>query len=151
MTENSAKTDNKKEGKALKSNQELCDFIKSCGWYYLSSADNGKARVRPMGFCMVLNSGKLVFGMGADKRCCKEIKADPEIEICACNADKQWIRLSGTAVFDDSKETLDEIFSKNEFLSKKYAPETGLVFAPYYIENAEVYFNKMDGTCEKWL
>ncbi len=132
-------------------NNKIRDFLKSCGWYFLASVDEGAARVRPMGFCAVLSDGKLYFGMGSEKRCCKQIHDAPEVEVCACNADKQWLRVRGKAVFSEDPAVLEEIFAGNEFLRKKYAPESGLYFAPFYLEGMEADLNKMDGSCEKWL
>ncbi|MBQ8263758.1 MAG: pyridoxamine 5'-phosphate oxidase family protein [Oscillospiraceae bacterium] len=132
-------------------NNKIRDFLKSCGWYFLASVDEGAARVRPMGFCAVLSDGKLYFGMGSEKRCCKQIHDAPYVEVCGCNADKQWLRVRGKAVFADDPAVLEEIFAGNEFLRKKYAPGTGLFFSPFYLEDMEADLNKMDGSCEKWL
>ncbi len=128
-------------------NKELLDFLKKCGWYFLASVDGDAARVRPMGFCAVLKNGRLYFGMGDEKRCCRQIRANPNVEICACSADREWVRIRGRAVFDDSEETMAEIFAGNEFLRKKYTPESGLRFAPFYLENVDADLNRMDGTC----
>lgn len=132
-------------------NNKIRTFLKSCGWYFLASVDEGAARVRPMGFCAVLSDGKLYFGMGSEKRCCKQIHEAPEVEVCACSADKEWLRIRGKAVFCDDPAVLEEIFAGNEFLRKKYSPESGLKFSPFYLENMEADYNKMDGSCEKWV
>jgi len=132
-------------------NNKIRTFLKSCGWYFLASVDEGAARVRPMGFCAVLSDGRLYFGMGSDKRCCKQIQDAPQVEVCACSADKEWLRVRGKAVFSDDPAVMEEIFAGNEFLRKKYSPESGLKFAPFYLEDMEADYNKMDGSCEKWV
>ena len=135
----------------MQTNERILAFLKSCTCYFLATVDGEKARVRPMGFALLLSDGSLCFGMGSEKRCCAQAKSAPWVELCALNAEKQWLRISGRAVFDDSPETLAEIFAKNEFLRNKYRPESGLSFAPYRLECAEAWLSAMDGSCEKWL
>ena len=111
-------------------NKELLDFLKKCGWYFLASVDGDAARVRPMGFCAVQKNGRLYFGMGDEKRCCRQIRANPNVEICACSADREWVRIRGRAVFDDSEETMAEIFAATSFCAKSTPRRAGCASLP---------------------
>ena len=83
---------------------EVYEFLKKCGTYYLATVEGDQPRVRPFGFYMLFKD-KLYFGMGKQKQSFAQTVANPNIEVCAMNAKRQWIRIRGTAVVDDSPET----------------------------------------------
>ena len=55
--------------------------------------------MRPFGFMMIFED-KLYFGMGTHKESYKQVKANPNVEICAMNPDGSFIRVKGVANFD---------------------------------------------------
>ena len=52
--------------------QEVFDFIKKCGTYYLATIDGDQARVRPFG-TVNLFDGKLYIQTGLKKDCAKQV------------------------------------------------------------------------------
>ena len=76
--------------------QEVHDFLKKCGAYYLATVEGDQPRVRPFG-TIHLYEGKLYIQTGKSKDVSKQIAKNPKIEICAFDGD-QWLRVQATAV-----------------------------------------------------
>lgn len=123
------------------------DFLKDAGVFYYASVDGDSARVRPFGLCVEFE-GKLYFGMGKHKLSYKQSVENPNIEICACNSEKQWIRIRGKAVFDDRAELSDYVFEKAPNLKRLYNEETGNVLGLLYLEDAVAEIADMKGYFE---
>ena len=56
--------------------QEVYDFIKKCGTYYLATVDGDQVRVRPFGTVNIFD-GKLYIQTGLVKPCAKQMIANP--------------------------------------------------------------------------
>ena len=82
--------------------QEVHDFLKKCGAYYLATVEGDQPRVRPFGTIHFFD-GKLYIQTGKVKDVSKQMIADPKVEICAFDG-KEWIRVQATAVDDDRLE-----------------------------------------------
>ena len=72
--------------------QEIYDFLKSCGTYYLATIDKDQPRVRPFGTVDIFE-GKLYIQTGKSKHVSKEMQANPKIEICALDGETKWLRI----------------------------------------------------------
>ncbi len=57
--------------------QEVYDFLKKCGTYYLATEENGQPRVRPFGTVNIFD-GKLYLQTGKNKERCKADCREPE-------------------------------------------------------------------------
>ena len=79
--------------------QEVYEFLKNCGVYYLATADGDQPRVRPFG-TVDIYEGKLYIQTGKVKAVARQMMANPKVEISAMAADGRWIRLTATAVED---------------------------------------------------
>ena len=82
--------------------QEVYEFLKACGTYYLATVEGDQPRVRPFGTVDIFE-GKLYIQTGKVKAGSTEMEANPKVEICAFNGEK-WIRVSGEVVMDDRVE-----------------------------------------------
>ena len=98
--------------------QEVYDFLKAAGTYYLATVDGTKARVRPFGTAHIFE-GKLYIQTGKVKDVSKQMLANPNVEICAMNAGK-WIRISATAVEDDRAEAQQSMLEAYPMLKDRY-------------------------------
>lgn len=56
------------------------------------------------------HQGKLYFGMGKHKPSYRQVQDNNNVEISTASPKGQWIRIRGTAVFDDSTETITKVF-----------------------------------------
>jgi uncharacterized pyridoxamine 5'-phosphate oxidase family protein len=62
--------------------QEVYEFLKKCGTYYLATIDGDKPRVRPFGTVHIFKK-KLYIQTGKSKNVSKQMMNNPNIEICA--------------------------------------------------------------------
>ena len=115
---------------------KVFDFLKSTGTFYYATVEDNKPILRPFGFLMEYE-GKLYIGMGKQKNCFKQTIANPNIAICACNAQRQWIRISGKAIPDDRPETTAYAFEYAPHMKNIYNEKTGFVMGLFYIEDGE--------------
>ena len=81
--------------------QEVYEFLKACGVYYLATVDGDQPRVRPFG-TVDLYEGKLYIQTGKVKAVAQQMLANSKVEICAMAADHRWIRVTATAVEDNN-------------------------------------------------
>ena len=98
--------------------QEVYEFLKSCGVYYLATIDGDKPRVRPFGTAEIFED-KLYIQTGKKKDVSKQIQANPNVEICAFK-DGKWIRIEGKLVRDDRVEAKKDMLDKNPNLRGMY-------------------------------
>ena len=114
---------------------KVFDFLKDAGIFYYATVEDNKPIMRPFGFLMEFE-GKLYVGMGKHKNCFKQTIANPNVSICACNAKRQWIRISGKAVADDRPEAIANVFVAAPQMSNLYNEKTGQVIGIFYLEGA---------------
>ena len=131
--------------------QEILKFLADNRPFYLATLDGAQARVRPMGFVMEFE-GRIYFGLGDQKAVYRQMKANPQVEICTTASqapDSPWLRLTGRAVFDPRPELWAAALKAMPMLADIY-PETGPArMAPFYLENAEAVFCDMKGSVRR--
>lgn len=105
--------------------QEVYDFLKMCGVYYLATVENcedgAQPRVRPFG-TIDLFEDKLYIQTGKVKNVSKQIQENPKVEICAF-ADGTWVRIEGKLVRDDRKEPKAHMLDAYPHLKAMYSAE----------------------------
>ena len=99
--------------------QEVYDFLKKCGAYYLATVDGDQPRVRPFGTVNIFEN-KLYIQTGKSKPVSQQMKKNPRIEICAMNGD-QWIRIQAHAVEDDRVEAKQSMLDHYPDLKAMYS------------------------------
>ena len=97
---------------------EVWQFIKECGVYYLATADKDQPRVRPFGTAEIFE-GKLYIQTGKKKDCYKQLLENPNAEIC-CFKDGRWLRVKGRLIPDDRVEAKKDMLDKNPNLRGMY-------------------------------
>lgn len=112
---------------------EVYEFYKDAGVYYLATDDNGQPRVRPFGTVDIYN-GKFYIQTGKVKDVAKQLKANPKVELCCFNKGK-WIRITGEAVLDEDIEAQKHMLDAYPSLQANYQPGDGNTEV-YYIQNA---------------
>ncbi len=98
--------------------EEVLEFLKDCGVYYLATVDNDKPKVRPFGTAEIFE-GHLYIQTGKTKDVFKQIEKNNNVEICAFNNGK-WIRISGNLILDDRIEDKKNMLDKNPSLRTMY-------------------------------
>lgn len=102
---------------------EVYEFLKKCGTYYLATMDGYQPRVRPFGTVDIYD-GSLTIQTGKKKDVAKQMIANPNVEICACSGG-EWLRVAGKAVMDDSAEAVSHMLESYPDLKAMYAPGDG--------------------------
>ena len=111
--------------------EEVYEFLKKCGNYFIATMDGDQPRVRPFGSLLIFEK-KLYFQTGKIKNVAKQIAKNPKIEICAMT-DGKWIRVEAIAVEDDRTEARQAMLDAHPQLKNMYAADDG---------NCEVFYLK---------
>ncbi len=98
--------------------EEVQQFLKECGVYYIATVDNEKPRVRPFGTAEIFEN-HLYIQTGKSKDVFKQIEKNNNVEICAFK-DGKWIRIEGKLVLDDRIEAKKDMLDKNPNLRGMY-------------------------------
>ncbi len=98
---------------------EIYDFIKKCGTYYLATDDEGQPRVRPFGTINIFE-GKLYIQTGKVKDVSKQIQKNPKVELC-CFDGAAWCRVAGELVRDDRLEPKEAMLDAYPNLKGMYS------------------------------
>jgi uncharacterized pyridoxamine 5'-phosphate oxidase family protein len=103
--------------------QEVYEFVKKCGTYYLATVEGDQPRVRPFGTINIFD-GKLYIQTGKSKNVSKQMQANPKIEICAFDeSTNSWIRIQALAVEDNRREAKQSMLDAYPTLKSMYSPD----------------------------
>ena len=102
---------------------EIYEFLKKCGAYYLATCEGDQPRVRPFGTVDVYD-GKLTIQTGKSKEVSKQIHDNPNIEICAFDGES-WLRVSAKATVLDDDAAAEHMLDAYPELRAMYAPGDG--------------------------
>ncbi|MBQ3590311.1 MAG: pyridoxamine 5'-phosphate oxidase family protein [Clostridia bacterium] len=114
--------------------QEVYEFLKTCGTYFLATVEGDQPRVRPFG-TVDLFEGKLYIQTGKRKAVAQQMKANPKVEISAMAPDGRWIRIAAEAVADDNLAAQTHMLDAYPSLKAMYQPGDGNTEV-YYLQNA---------------
>jgi uncharacterized pyridoxamine 5'-phosphate oxidase family protein len=122
---------------------EIYEFIKKCGTYYLATVEDGQPRNRPFGTVNVFE-GKLYIQTGKSKPVSKQIQKNPKVEICCFDGSTgTWLRLAGELVRDDRREAKADMLAHYPDLQKMYSADD---------DNTEVlYFKNATATISSFM
>ena len=98
--------------------EEVLNFLRDCGTYYLATVEWDQPRVRPFGTINIFE-GKLYIQTGKSKKVSKQIQANPNVEICG-TLDWKWIRVSWKLVRDDRVEAKKSMLDRYPELRGMY-------------------------------
>ena len=122
--------------------EEVYEFLKKCGSYYIATVDGDQPRVRPFGTVLIFDN-KLYIQTGKAKNVSKQIKKNPKIEICAVDGPK-WVRVEAVAVEDDRTEAKQKMLDAYPQLKNMYSINDGN-YQVLYLKNATATFYSFGG------
>lgn len=102
---------------------EVLEFMKKAGVYYLGTLNGGEADIRPFGTVTKFED-KLYIQTGKVKNVSRQIDEHPRVCICAF-ADGIWLRLYTTLVDDARIEAQQALLDEYPGLSERYAAGDG--------------------------
>ena len=118
--------------------QEVCEFLKKCGTYYLATVESDQPRVRPFGTIHIFED-KLYIQTGKSKDVSKQIQKNPKVEICGF-AEGKWVRVAGELVRDDRIEAKESMLDAYPNLKAMYSAEDDNTEVLYF-KNATATFS----------
>ncbi len=102
---------------------EVYEFLKKCGTYYLATTDGDQPRVRPFGTVDIFED-KLYIQTGKKKDVSKQMAANPKVEISGMTGGK-WIRVEATVVSDDNLAARQHMLDAYPSLKNMYTADDG--------------------------
>lgn len=103
--------------------QEVFEFLKKVGTYYLATTEDNQPRVRPFGTVDIYD-GNLTIQTGKIKEVSKQIHNNPNVEICAFDGNT-WLRICAKAIEDPRIEAAKHMLDAYPSLTKMYQPGDG--------------------------
>lgn len=122
--------------------QEVYDFLKKAGTYYLATVDGDQPRVRPFGTVAIFD-GKLYIQTGKVKPTSRQLHANPKAEICAF-VDGRWIRVAGRLIADERREAKKHMLDEYPNLRGMYNEDDGNTEV-FYFEDAVATISSFGG------
>jgi uncharacterized pyridoxamine 5'-phosphate oxidase family protein len=123
--------------------KDVLDFLNKAGTFYLATAEGDQPHVRPLGFVMDCG-GKLAFCTSNRKNMCKQLAANPKVEICCIDAECNTLRICGKAVFATTEETQRKALEVMPSLKDLYAVGDGK-FEIFYLDEAQAVCSTLSG------
>jgi len=103
--------------------QEVYEFLKSAGVFYIATCEGDQPRVRPFGVTHIFED-KLYIHCGRGKKVSDQMLANPKVEICAFHKGTV-LRIAATVVDDERMEAQESFLDANAGLKKMYAAGDG--------------------------
>ena len=117
--------------------EEVYNFLKQCGLFYLATVDGDKPRVRPFGALNIFED-KLYIQTGKSKLVSKQMQKNPNVEICSFMGG-EWLRLEGKVIRDDRREAKASMIENNPDLESMYSADDDNTEVLYF-KNAKATF-----------
>ncbi|MDR0880192.1 MAG: pyridoxamine 5'-phosphate oxidase family protein [Clostridioides sp.] len=125
--------------------QEIYDFIKECGCFFIATQDGDQARVRPFG-AIEMFEDKIYIACGKLKNVSKQMAINPKVEIAAIASDnKTWIRLEAVVVEDDRDIARQHMSDAYPNLRENATKEEIENFQVFYLKDIVASNILMDG------
>ena len=123
---------------------EAIAFLRENPVQYLATVGrDGRAKCRPFMFAGELD-GKLWFCTNNQKEVYRDIVENPYVEVSVASPAYAWIRLSGKAVFEDSREA-KEMCMGNPIVKSQYQTADNPIFVVFYLEEARAVLADFSG------
>ena len=119
--------------------EEVFDFLKKCGTFYIATEEGDQPRVRPFGAVNIFEN-KLYIQTGKVKNVSKQMEINPNVEICGA-LDGRWIRLSGKVVRDDRREAKISMLDSNPVLKNMYSADDDNTEVLYFKDAVATFYS----------
>lgn len=118
---------------------EILEFIKMCGAYFLATCDGNQPHVRPFATIEIYKN-KIYLQTGKQKNVSKQIQKNGKVELCALDrTGARWIRIEGTLVNDDDVAAKHFMLEQYPALQSMYS-ETDSNMQVCYFKDATATF-----------
>ncbi len=121
--------------------EQVEEFLKEAGIYYLATVDGDQPRVRPFGAVHIFE-GKLYIQTSKYKNVSRQLHENPKAEVCAYHGN-EWIRISGELVEDDRVEAKQSLLDEYTSLQNLYSADDDKTEV-FYFRNATVVISSFE-------
>lgn len=122
--------------------EEVYDFLKKAGTYYLATVEGDQPRVRAFGTVNIFD-GKLYIQTGKVKKVSKQLHANPKAEIIAFTGG-EWVRIAGKLIPDERVEAKQSMLDAYPNLQAMYSATDDNTEVLYF-EDATATFESFGG------
>lgn len=113
---------------------EVVEYLKSCGTFFLATDEDGQPHVRPFGAVCVFEN-RLYIVTNNQKKAYRQMKENCKVEICGMHQGT-WIRVEGEVKEDTRREARVAMMDDNTAaLSSMYTVDDNLMTV-FYFEHA---------------
>ncbi|WP_213950925.1 pyridoxamine 5'-phosphate oxidase family protein [Tepidanaerobacter syntrophicus] len=123
--------------------EELVKILNDAPEFFIATVNGDKPRIRPFGFAMYFKE-KLYLCTGNHKNVYKELRLNPNIQICVMISDEKWLRISSKVAFDESIEAKEKAFAISPNLAEIYGMPTNERFEVFYLTEVTASIYEMD-------
>lgn len=121
------------ETKTQISAQDCFRFIRECTYCFLATNAGEKPRLRPMGF-VYADEKWLYLATDTRKGVYMELTQNPYVELASYNLNtRQWIRISGRAVLEDSLMVREEMEILYPMIRQEYVGKEEVYFVIFQV------------------
>ena len=113
---------------------EVLEYLKSCGTFYLATTEGDQPRVRPFGAVCGFE-GKLYFVTNNQKKVYHQLKKNGKVEICGMYKGT-WIRIEGEVKEDLRREARVAMMDDNMAVLKNMYTVDDNLMTVFYFEHA---------------
>ena len=117
--------------------EEILEFLKKAGTYYLATVEGDQPRVRPFGTAELFE-GRLYIQTGKVKPVSHQLHANPQAELCAF-LDGKWLRVSGELLPDERIEAKKHMLDAYPTLRRMYDEKDDNTEVLYFTHGTAVF------------
>lgn len=122
---------------------ELLEYLKSCGTFYLATCEGDQPHTRPFGAVCEFE-GKLYIATNNKKDVFAQMKKNPKVEISGMDKGT-WIRVKAKAIQDDRLEAREAMLKEyGNVLGKMYSANDHLMEVLYLEDVTATIYSMKD-------
>lgn len=117
---------------------------------FLATIENGKPKVRPMGFMMGENE-MLYFNTNSLKDVYKQLMENPFIEYASVSKDMVTVRISGEVQFCEDLRIKEKVLNINEAVKQGYKTAQNPIYKVFYLKHGFITVSDFSGQPAKTM
>ncbi len=122
---------------------EVVEYLKSCGTFFLATNEDGQPHVRPFGAVCVFE-GRLYIVTNNQKKVYRQMKRNGKVEICGMHQGT-WLRVEGEVKEDTRREARVAMMDDNTAaLSSMYTVDDNLMTVFYFEHGTATIYSFTD-------
>lgn len=121
--------------------QFICDFLKKCEIFYIATTDGERPHLRPFGAAEIYN-GRLYIQTGGAKAVAAQLRANPNVEIVACDGEN-WMRISSAVEITTDEGAKEQMLAAYPYLRGAYNESNPMLLLA--LTNATAIWNPAEG------